>query len=284
MIKQLKGTIEAVTPIVHHGDEKTGSTPVLRSLTHWDVSRGEHVRLPYFSGNAIRGILRRYCMRDFLNRLNYDNKSSKLHHALFTGGLLESTSDTGGKLDMNMRKMVRDMLPPVALFGTAIGNQIFDSCMKVAHAMPICSEYAACIPDIDDPRKYEDVRTFTDVAFATRRDDLRAERKDDEQAHQMKIEFEAFISGTAFVHSFTLVAANEVETSCLGHVLDLWELQPYIGGKSASGHGVVRFEYSNRPDATAYLTWIDEHFNDATEALMTLSAVLDGREPGTLEV
>ncbi|MFA5635132.1 MAG: hypothetical protein WC977_04420 [Anaerovoracaceae bacterium] len=275
-VQKIEGIIEALSPIVHHGDEKTGSTPILRSLTHWDAGRNEHVRLPFISGNAIRGILRRKLMRDMLDRAGYENQSTKIHHALFTGGLLEQTKETSTKLDMDLRATLRDNLPPVALLGTAVGNQIVSGCLRVGHAMPICSEYAACIPDIDDPRKQHDVRTFTDVSFATRRDDLRADREEDEQAHQMKIEFEAFIAGTGFSHQFVLSYANAVESACLGHAMDLLAEEPYIGGKSSSGYGHIAWRYNGMPDGAAYVAWLAEHGDAVCETIGRLSAMLDG--------
>lgn len=278
MIRKLTGIVEAITPICHFGDEKTGSTPILRSLTVWDPEQEQHVRMPFISGNAVRGILRRLCMRDFLERLAWVDDSVKLHHALFTGGLLESTTEASGKLDLQLRRVIRDALPPLALFGSAIGNQIIDSCLKVGHMMPICREYAANLRDVGDPRKRESIRTFTEQCFATRRDDLRAEREEDEQARQMKIEFEVFTAGTAFRHSFTLVYANEVEAACLAHVLELWTLQPFIGGKSSSGYGEIKWEYTPEISPEPYRLWLAEEENvaKAQGALEAVKALVEG--------
>lgn len=287
MVRKLRGIVNAVTPICHFGDEKTGSTPILRSLTIWDPEQQQHVRMPFISGNAVRGILRRLCMRDFLERIGYADDAVKLHHALFTGGLLESTADaSGGKLDLELRRLIRDALPPLALFGTAIGNQIVDSCLKVGHLMPLCREYASNLLDVDDPRKHESIRTFTEQCFATRRDDLRAEREDDEQARQMKIEFEVFTAGTGFRHSFTLVYANEVEAGCLAHTLGLWEAQPFIGGKSASGYGEVAWTYYPELSAQPYAEWLEDDANKERAAglLEMLRMIVEGRKPGSLEV
>lgn len=287
MVRKLRGIVNAVTPICHFGDEKTGSTPILRSLTIWDPEQQQHVRMPFISGNAVRGILRRLCMRDFLERIGYADDAVKLHHALFTGGLLESTADaSGGKLDLELRRLIRDALPPLALFGTAIGNQIVDSCLKVGHLMPLCREYASNLLDVDDPRKHESIRTFTEQCFATRRDDLRAEREDDEQARQMKIEFEVFTAGTGFRHSFTLVYANEVEAGCLAYTLGLWEAQPFIGGKSSSGYGEIAWTYHPELSAQPYEDWLEDEANKerAAGTLEMIRMILEGRKPGSLEV
>ena len=276
-IQRIPGTIVALSPIQHGGDEKTGSTPVLRSLTHWDSLTGRHVRLPFFSGNAIRGILRRLLMRDMCERIGYEVRSAKMHHALFTGGVLEGTDEAAGQIDLAFRTSARDNIPPLALLGSAVGNQMIQGCLRVDHAMPICREYAALLAHIEDPRKDQSIRTFTDVSFATRRDDLRAERGADEQAQQMKIEFEAFISGTAFAHSFTLAWASPVEASCLGHGISLLADLPYIGGKSSSGYGRVAYNYPIAPSPDTYRAYLAERGDHVAAVLDDLAMRLDGK-------
>lgn len=276
-IQRHEGMIVALSPIQHGGDEKTGSTPVLRSLTHWDSAAARHVRLPFFSGNAIRGILRRLLMRDMCERLGYEVRSPKMHHALFTGGVLEGTDEAAGFIDLAFRVAIRDTIPPLALLGSAVGNQMIQGCLRVDHAMPICREYAALLGHVDDPRKEQSIRTFTDVSFATRRDDLRAERGADEQAQQMKIEFESFISGTAFAHSFTLAWASPIEASCLGRGIALLAELPYIGGKSSSGYGRVAYHYPTAPSPDAYLAYLDEHREQVVTVLDDLALRLDGK-------
>jgi hypothetical protein len=100
------------------------------------------------------------------------------------------------------------------------------------------------------------VREFTSIVFKTRRDDLRAERDENEQAVQMKVDYEAFIPGTLFTHRFVLIYPNELELSCFAHLLELWREQPYVGGKLASGHGLVRIQYDYPYTPDAYLHYL----------------------------
>lgn len=217
-------------------------------------------------------------MRDMVERLGYQVAGPKLHHALYTGGVLEGTDESAGFIDLAFRTLVRDTITPLAVWGTAAGNQMITGCLRVDHAIPICREYAALLGDVDDSRKEHSVRTFTDVSFATRRDDLRAERGADEQAQQMKIEFEVFISGTAFAHGFTLSWANEREEACLARAIELWASVPYIGGKSSSGYGQVALEYVGLPSSAPYLTYLDESGDKVREVLDGLALRLDGKK------
>lgn len=265
---RIDGWIEAQSPLVHFGDEKTGSTPILRTIPIWDPAQNRRVPVPIVSGNAIRGVLRRLVMRDMLDRLSYNLQSTKLHHALFTGGLLESTDETSGEVDLAFRREVRDGIPALALFGTALGNQMIPSCLKVSHAYPYCREVRAILPPgLEDARLEYPARHFTFASFHTRRDELRAEREEDEQAMQMLVEYEAFVPGTRFAHGFVLVNPSDLEVSCLAHVLALWREVPFIGGKSGSGEGRIAFGYDCPFAPQPYTDYLSEQ-RDALVALL----------------
>ena len=273
-ILKIRGQIKLLTQLVHHGDEKTGSTPVLRTMTMWSEALQKHVRIPLVSGNAVRGMLRRRLMRDMLDRLGLDEQNTpKLHHALFSGGLLESTEETTGEVDIAFRKLVRDTIPPIGLFGTAIGNQMIQGSLLVEHAVPVAretsfmAEAGIALVEPDDERWKYPVRTFTDIDFHTRRDDLRTERDEDEQAVQMKVEYEVLIPGTLLMHGFELKYATDVEQSCFGHMLNLWNELPVLAGKSATGNGRVAFHYEPWPDASLYLRYVEDHQQEMRDVL-----------------
>jgi hypothetical protein len=272
---EIEGTITALTPIFHGGDEKTGSTPVLRTIMVYVDGIGE-VPIPYISGNGIRGKLRRLSIKDFLDMLEYEITNTKLHHALFSGGVLESTSDTTGVIDLAFRKKVRELMPPVAIFGCALGNQMIQGNLIVEHMWPICEEYKPYLPEEyqKDPRAERPIRTFTDQSFITRRDDLREEREEDEQAVQMKVDYECFVPGTKFYHRFVLQLPDQLQLSCFGRVLDLFEAMPYVGGRSSSGDGKVMLNYKNKPDASLYLEFVQEKKDDIVKLLKELEEKL----------
>ena len=265
---EVEGTITALTPIFHGGDEKTGSTPVLRTIMVYVDGIGE-VPIPYLSGNGIRGKLRRLAIKDFLDMLEYEITNTKLHHALFSGGVLESTSDTTGVIDLAFRKKVRELMPPVAIFGCALGNQMIQGNLIVEHMWPICEEYKPYLPEEyqKDPRAERPIRTFTDQSFITRRDDLREEREEDEQAVQMKVDYECFVPGTKFYHRFVLQLPDQLQLSCFGRVLDLFEAMPYVGGRSSNGDGKVMLNYKNKPDASLYLEFVQEKRDEIVKLL-----------------
>lgn len=272
---KVEGSVTALTPIFHGGDEKTGSTPVLRTIMVFVDGIGE-VPIPYISGNGIRGKLRRMAMKDFIDGVGHEIQNVKLHHVLFSGGILESTEETSGSIDLVLRKKVRELMPPVALFGCAIGNQMIQGILTVEHMWPICLEYSAYLPEKyrKDQRAMQPIRTFTDQSFITRRDDLRAERTADEQAVQMKVDYECFVPGTKFYHRFIVQLPDELQKSCFGRVMDLFAMMPYIGGRGSSGDGKVMLAYDNIPRADLYLEFLTEKKDEIRDLLQELEAKL----------
>jgi len=275
MYKAYEGIITALSPIFHGGDEKTGSTPVLRTI-YIATEEGDIVPVPYISGNAIRGRLRRLIIADLLRALDYEIENTKLHHILFSGGVLESTMETYAVIDLEFRRTVRDTLIPISLLGCAMGNQMIPGILQVEHMWPVCKEYKHYLPeqyrDLEQAEK--SVRVYTDESFITRRDDLRAERQEDEQAVQMKVDYECFIPGTKFFHRFVLRVPTDLELSCFGRMIELWAENPTIGGRSSAGDGKLRLEYNDIPSSELYLSWVSKHTQDIRGLLEDLEGRL----------
>jgi hypothetical protein len=272
-VHRIVGTLETLTPLLHFGTEKTGSTPAQRMMTLWDREQGTTVEVPFVNANAVRGVLRRLVMADFLDLVGYTVETPKLHHALYTGGQLESTDDNTSTIDVAMRRTLIEHIPPLGLLGTSVGNQILSGCLCVEHALPCCQErrWVRTVRDArrwdDDPRWDEPGSTYIGEHFQTRRDDLRADREEDEQAVQMLVKYECITPGALLEHGYVLRNASPVETACLGRALELWCLYPTIGGKASGGMGQLAVSYDHVPDSGPYIDWCTQHADEAIDAL-----------------
>lgn len=233
--------LKLLSPLMHFGDERMGTMQLQRTMK-FEVN-GEFVEIPVYSGNAFRGQLRRIAMRDFLERIEIADEgiSAKLYHLFFTGGALTSGSrytDVGDK-----RKM-REMCPPLALFGTALGDQIPEGKMKVGIFKPVCKE-TQDYTGLNSDKSFYDMLGET---FYTRRDDLKSkdynitDATKHDNAVQMKYEMQGLSAGTELVSRIIIENSNEVEESCLKSIIEKFKEIPYIGGKSATGHGEVDVE------------------------------------------
>jgi len=86
----------------------------------------------------------------------------------------------------------------------------------------------------------------------------------------MKVDYECFVPGTKFYHRFVLQLPDQLQLSCFGRILDLFEAMPYIGGRSSSGDGKVMLNYKNKPDASLYLEFVQEKKDDIVKLLKEL--------------
>lgn len=273
MIKKYESIVEVLTPLHTSGNEKTGSTPVLRTV-FIQTEYGE-IPMPYVSGNSLRGRLRRYLMIDFLNLLGIDpNEISKtMYHSLFSGGALEAGDEGEQVIDLDFRREFRQKIVPISLFGCSIKNQMIPGKMKVSHLFPICLEYQKFLPPhiIEKVGGLRSIREYTDEVFFTRRDDLKAKREEDEQAIQMKVDYEVFVPGTKFYSFFILEYPNEIELSCFARMLKLFELSPFLGGKSNIGDGEVRFDYGLDITDEKYLQYVEENKDEIRKFIKAIS-------------
>ncbi|MGD9667319.1 MAG: RAMP superfamily CRISPR-associated protein [Synergistaceae bacterium] len=261
-----QGTIKALSPIHHGGPEQYGTVKTILTIPFLTDAE-EIVEIPVIHGNAIRGYLRRLIMQDFLENIEYQLDNPKLYHALFSGGLLEAKAKSTGQIDAKLKREIRAHIPPLSLLGTAIGNQMIQGKLKVDLAVPIVEE-----------TKEEGVSAYEIRSrdFGTRLDDLREYREEDEQATQMKYEFEVIVPGTRFFHEFILLDASEIERACFIRALNLWNQRPYLGGKSGAGYGKIQIEYDNwvPEDERPYLDYLGTEREELSAYLDELGLML----------
>ncbi len=273
-LKRIQGVITAVLPVHHGGNENTGAIRTLNRLKTY-TANGDIAEIPYLSGNGIRGYLRRLIMQDFFAMLDYPLDVSKgrglqLYHCFFSGGQLQSVdSSAAGAIDLHLKRDIVSLLPPVALLGFAIGNQMIPSKLKVLHGFPVCAELAHMMPDglMTETSFYDQLGHV----FKTRRDDL-GSSDDTEQPVQMILEYEVFIPGTKFIHSFMVEDPDDddVDLSCLARMIELWEEKPFIGGQSGTGFGQVNLAYDAELESDTYIEFVHKHKDDIRQVLEQL--------------
>lgn len=262
-----------LSPLAHFGDERMGTMQVMRTMKfQYD---GEFVDVPVFSGNAFRGELRRVAMKDYLDHIGITEEgiSAKLYYMLFTGGALTS----GSRYDeVGDKRRMRAMCPPLSLFGTAIGDQIPEGKMKVGIFKPVCKE-TSDFTGISSDKSFYDM--LEDI-FYTRRDDLKSkdfnltDREKHDNPVQMKYEMQCLSAGTELVGSIVIENCSKVEGSCLTAILEKFKESPYIGGKSATGHGEVDISYDTCSYSQAYYDYLEEHKEEARAWIREIEAKL----------
>ncbi|MGV9198096.1 MAG: RAMP superfamily CRISPR-associated protein [Promethearchaeia archaeon] len=273
-IKTISGYLTALSQIHHGGDHKTGSETLFRTQEYFIEDKDMYVDIPIIHGNALRGIWRRIIMNDLTKFLNLEYEGNNheneqftiakdIYHALFSGGTFKEVAEKdSGKVYIKFKQEIRELLPPISLLGTAYGNQPIPGKFQVSHLIPVCSEMKAYLPEV--PEKYKNrlnhsAFEFRDFMFQTRKDELREERKEGEQAVQMLIKYEVMKPGTVFYTELKLIDYTELELSCLARIIELWSANPRIGGKSAVGLGKLKPEFDCDISSKKYTDFLEEN-------------------------
>lgn len=271
-------TLKLLSPLMHYGDERMGTMQIARCMKF--EYNGDFIDIPVYSGNAFRGIMRRIAMRDFLEKIDIAEEgiSPKLYHLFFTGGTLTG----GGRFcEIGEKREMRRLCPPLSLFGSAIGDQIPEGKMKVGIFKPICKEtedYTGIHSDVSFYDMLEEI-------FYTRRDDLKSssydiiknennEKNKKENPVQMKYEMQALSAGTNLISSIVIENSNDIEESCLESIIEKFKEMPFIGGKSATGHGEVVITYKGSKGSSLYYDYLEQNKEEIRNWLRNLEEKL----------
>lgn len=261
-----EGVATAITSIIHNGGEQNGLATMLRREKFVQPD-GKVKDVPVISGNSIRGILRDIGMYDMLRKLGYgvqEDGSVKglplsAFYFLFSGGALSSTGEAGINIE-KFRKM-KELIPLIGLFGGAVGNAIMPGKLKVGKLIPICKETTHLLPEKIRNPDAESIWDYCQTEMYTRKDDEKNDKVRlmiDEKVRaqltagtakteitkaatpqQMMFRVESLAAGTQFYWRIILEDATDIEFEALVNVLLQFSKAPYLGGRSAVGHGEI---------------------------------------------
>lgn len=280
-LKTIPIFLEAKSQIHHGGDNKTGSETLFRRQEY--LVGNTYIDCPLIHGNALRGVWRREIMEDLGERLDLGYKdeaasfqvNKDVYHALFTGGQFKEVAEKdSGKIFFKLKKQMRNLIPPLSLLGTAFMSQQIEGKLNISHLLPLCSELEHYLPS-EIPKKFQNRLNLSvfeqlEFMFQTRKDELREQRKEGEQAVQMLIKYEVMKPGTVFYAEAKLIDYSDLDLSCFAHLLDLWGTNPHIGGKSAVGLGSVKPYITMEADSSLYLEFIETNRDKITKFLEDL--------------
>lgn len=223
------------------------------------VFRKEFDDVPYISGNAIGGILRRLAVKDFFARIGYEKEAmgvdKSIYHWLMTGGNIEEST---GKVDLTKKETIARLCPPIGLLGSALGNMTTTSLVKIGSLRPVCSELG-----YDAPSFWELLGT----AFGTRSDSSKAEMdidivgyvNSDRNADQMIYYNQVINAGASMFSDILMTSEDPLMVSCFWHMIGLWKEFGYIAGRSARGYGRIEIDIEIPQGASGlYLQHLEE--------------------------
>lgn len=267
VIYELAGQMTLQSSLLHNGGETYGISSKLRREKFVQPD-GSVEDVPVVSGNSIRGRLRDLGMAHCCRALGYGvsedggsvrGLSLPAFYFLFSGGAL-TASDGGKALDLAYARTLRELIPLVGLFGGAVGNQILPGKLTVGKAYPICRETQHLLPAPYQRDQPVSIWAYVQEEMYTRKDDEKDEHKralldghtqqlllagaskqglTDAGPQQMRYYVETFAAGTPFYWSIDVTDPTDLEFEALLACLAEFSKQPFLGGRSAAGHGRV---------------------------------------------
>jgi hypothetical protein len=262
---------------IHCGSttDKTGNLQLMNKRKRV-LENGKKDRLPLIPANSIRGILRRYIIGDLFDQVGYQVQTPKIHY-IKSGGALENGGKDGGTLNLELKRLFRGKLSPLALVGAAFGNQTITGKLVVSDGLLVCRELNYCLPIKSNSSFHDFIEWVSFTRHADRElsevveSNMRKGAKGTMEAEptiQMKVDVECLIAGSQFYHQFCLKDTTSLEKSCFARMIELWRERPFVGGKSASGFGVISASYpALKWNSKEYLDYLTEHKTEICETL-----------------
>ena len=146
--------VTCLTPLAHGGDAKAGNATLFRRMNVLSTT-GQVLSLPFYSGNALRGMVRDALADYLLCALGLAPRRDKppvalwFFHTLYAGGALAENAEStkalakrfgaaAGALRTDGLREFRDMLPSVSLLGCALGNRVICGRVQFGDLRPRC--------------------------------------------------------------------------------------------------------------------------------------------------
>ena len=285
MMVRYGAIVTALSSISHIGDVSGTVSPFRREKIV--MADGTVEEVPVYSGNATRGLLRDHGAMFLLEGSGHSGDGDKYgwlssmysddavvpampptrlplkrFYQLFSGGALDkkekSKKGQSVPLDLGTARRLRELVPFLAVWGAAVGNQMLPGLLKCGKLIPIAIETEHLLPpDVVEKAtggtwELQSVHDLMSIEAYTRTDDAKNERlreylvdapvDDDKAPQQMRYEVETLAAGTKFWWMSTLEMATELERAAWESAILRWGQNPIIGGMGRVGHGLVRVE------------------------------------------
>lgn len=273
--------ITCLSPLAHGADKKAGNSTLYRRQECRSTT-GQILVLPVYAANAIRGNCRRLLAWNWTQALGLQPSHSNppysewFYYALFSGGKLEENSQEAKALSKELGSgsgavrttglhKFRDMVLPLSIFGTALGNRTVPRRFDNLDFKPRCQEW--------NTGDLNAASLFT-WEFLTRKDDYEG-RVDGQKSAQMIANTECLMQGTVLDGGIDILDhATELERSCIGKMLSLFQQSGKLGAENRKGEGNVKIEFpEGYPDPGLYDAYVAEKTSEILDYLESIGGL-----------
>lgn len=299
--RQHRAWLQTVSPLAHGHDDKAGNVVLYRRGLQVDPWTGEQHMVPFYAGNAVRGMWRDMLFSRMLRLIGVDPVDLPPARAqeLFAGGTIAAGAD-GVSNDLAARRRARATVPGIDLLGGCIEQQILSGLLRVHDCTLLCRENAWKFYRMLEPKSAEgDDLTYEEFRQSLKpADDLTSLRLGVRHAHrdlpggerdvQMLWNTEHILSGARLFHSFQVLSLSRVSDlakSCLADLLEEFAEVGLLGAQTARAYGQVStlgYEPAEKAEPLGspelYRTYLAEHGAEITAWLTANAGPRKGKE------
>lgn len=241
--------VECLEPFAHGGDSKAGNTQLFRRM---DVLTDAGIKsLPFYSGNAVRGQLRRAMAKQWAKKLGIEWSDTTpkfklwFYYLLTSGGSIgEKDKDDakvdlgkGGVLNIEGIRKLRKMLPFISVLGGCISGKIIPGKVRISDLRPVCKDWGFDTEISAD--------SLFETSFLVRHDDM----EDPNEYKGMIANVESLKAGTVLVGGIDLdYSISEAEKQALYDGIIALQDAGYLGGMTRAGFGKVNIQIESDDD------------------------------------
>lgn len=263
--------LQAEQPIAHAEDTLGNSSILMRA----DVRQpdGSLERVPIITGDTMRHGLREsaaYAYLDAAGLLGESLKEPALR-LLFAGGMVTGTA--GGSVKLGDYREMCDVFPPLALLGGCAQNRVIEGRIMVDEALLVCVETAHLLPEwvTLDAATRNPCRAYVEEVQRVRMDPTLSEgkrtllladqrkaiesrlsaseaasetgehaAKDAAKSSMLPRRHERLVRGSLLFWRVTATTYSDLERDTLHVMLATFLADARVGGKRATGHGLLR--------------------------------------------
>lgn len=253
--------LEATSPIAH-GDTLSGvdnSTNVRLFMRSAVLYKGQAVRVPTLSENALRSVIFRRPLHDqLLDALGIGKGTlpQAVLNLLYSGGSMASGAQAPTN-EIELGHRVKDLYPSIDLLGGSVNDFILPRGRLRITCWPLVREYAPMLRLLY-PERVAEAEAVS--VYDLLSEEIRTRGTGDEsEGNQMLYQYEVLAAGARFLLEVTLDPWTPAAArSAVGQALASWD--SFFGGQSRQGRGrMAVVDAREVPSALEYGAWLLEH-------------------------
>jgi hypothetical protein len=287
----IKATV--MQSLSHGSDERAGNVTLFRKFS----PLGCDVKIPFYSGNAIGGIMRDLLADHFTESIGLQKSKSSppyriwFFHLLYSGGILGEGAiskefekklggSAAGALKSSGVNEFRNLFPFMSLLG-CVGKTPLEGRAYINNLYPQCKELSTGTFSAPELMCWEFLTKRDDFEGRSSASEIKKKKESDNDVDESESNKSMIVNTECLRANVVLEGGvdisrhtTEIETGALGQGLKMLQELGYLGAGKRRGVGNCIIQYSNIPDEKPYLSFLEKEKDNILLYLKDIGALI----------